>query len=101
MKIAPAAEIKAQFNAYLEAAADGPVIVIKNGKPVAVLLGVSDDDEIERLILAYSSRFRAMLDAAEQRICTIASLPHDRFWEQLDAEYAAVPAATAVAEAVS
>lgn len=36
MKIAPVAEIKAQFSSYVKEAADGPVVVTKNGKPVKV-----------------------------------------------------------------
>jgi prevent-host-death family protein len=32
MKIAPVAEIKAKFSAYLKASEEGPVIVTRNGK---------------------------------------------------------------------
>jgi hypothetical protein len=42
------------------------VIVTRNGRP-AVLLSV-DEDEIERLGLAYSPRFQRMLGAARQHI---------------------------------
>ena len=87
MKIAPVAEIKAQFSAYLKEAATGPVVVTKNGRPIAVLLGLTDQDEIERLVLAYSPKFQAMLDAAEARIRVTGGIPHDEFWQQLDAEY--------------
>ncbi len=38
MRIAPVAEIKACFSAYLKASTEGPVIVTKNGKPVAFIL---------------------------------------------------------------
>jgi prevent-host-death family protein len=88
MKIAPVAEIKAQFSSYLKAAATGPVVVTKNGKPIAVLLAMTDEDEIERLLLGYSPKFQAMLDAAEQRIRATGGILHDEFWQQLDAEYA-------------
>ncbi len=37
MKIAPVAEVKARFSAYLRRCQDGPVIITKNGRPVAVL----------------------------------------------------------------
>jgi prevent-host-death family protein len=87
MKIAPVAEIKAQFSAYLKEAATGPVVVTKNGRPIAVLLGVTNEDEIERLVLAYSPKFQAMLDAAEERIRVTGGIAHDEFWQQLDAEY--------------
>ncbi|NJR52126.1 MAG: type II toxin-antitoxin system Phd/YefM family antitoxin [Leptolyngbyaceae cyanobacterium CSU_1_3] len=65
MKIAPIAEIKAQLSAFIKASEEGPVVITKNGKAVAVLLGISDEDEIERLALAYSKKLRTFLDAAE------------------------------------
>ena len=61
MKIAPIAEIKAHFSTYLKESEKGPIVVTKNGKPVAVLLGLADEDEIERLIMAYSPKFQSIL----------------------------------------
>ena len=46
MKIAPVAEIKARFSSYLKQSERGPVIVTKNGRPVAVLVSVTDEDEL-------------------------------------------------------
>ena len=91
MKIAPIAEIKAQFSAFVKASEEGPVIVTKNGKPVAVLLGISDEDEIERLTVAYSKKLRALLDTAEKRIQVTGGIPHNELWQQVDAEYADKP----------
>ena len=48
MKIASVAEVKAQFSAYLKQSEEGPVIVTRNGKPVAALLAVRDEEELER-----------------------------------------------------
>jgi prevent-host-death family protein len=87
MKIAPIAQIKARFSAFVKAAEESPVIVTKNGKAVAVLLGISDEDEIERLTIAYSKKLRHVLDAAEKRMQEEGGIPHDRFWQQIDAEY--------------
>ena len=36
MKIAPVTDIKAHFSDYLKKSSEGPIIVTKNGKPVAV-----------------------------------------------------------------
>ncbi len=63
----------------------------KNGKPVAVLIGISDEDEIERLTVAYSKKLRALLDAAEKRTQVTGGIPHDELWQQVDAEYADRP----------
>ena len=64
MKIASIAEVKARLSAYLQASAKGPIVVTRNGKAVAVLIGVSDDEELERVLLAHSGKLRAILDAA-------------------------------------
>ena len=60
MKTASVAEIQSQFSDFLESSAGGPIVVTRNGKPVAVLVGVEDEDEIERLLMAYSPRMRAI-----------------------------------------
>jgi prevent-host-death family protein len=91
MKIAPIAEIKAQFSAFVKASEESPVIVTKNGKAVAVLLGISDEDEIERLTIAYSKKLRLVLDAAEKRIQEGGGIPHDALWQQIDTEYRNTP----------
>jgi len=83
MKIAPVAEIKARFSSYLEQCTKGPVIVTKNGRPAAVLLAVSDEEELERLVLAHTPRFRALLDSAEKRIKKSGGIKHKKFWEQM------------------
>ena len=84
MKIASVAEIKAQLSAYLKASATGPVVVTRNGKAVAVLLGVQDDEELERLLLAHSRKLRAILDAADRRIEAGAGIGHDEFWQEVE-----------------
>ncbi len=84
MKIASVADIKAHFSAYLRATARGPVIVTRSGRPVGVLLGVDDEEELERLVLAYSPRLRAILEAARQRIRAGAGVRHQDFWRELE-----------------
>src|SRR6516165_5405529 len=85
MKIASVAEVKAHLSSYLKASAAGPVVVTRNGKAVAVLLGVGDDEELERLLLAHSRKLRAILDAAERRIDEGAGIGHDEFWQRVEA----------------
>jgi prevent-host-death family protein len=86
MRIASVAEMKAQLSAYVKASEQGPVVVTRNGKPVAVLLGVEHEDELERLVLAYSKRFRSVLEAARQQIREGGGIPHDQFWQEVEAE---------------
>ena len=55
MKIIPLAQAKAQLSACVdEAATHGPIIITRNGKAAAVLLGAGDGDDLEGLILAHS-----------------------------------------------
>jgi prevent-host-death family protein len=81
MKIAPVADVKARFSRYLEDCAEGPVVVTKNGRPAAVLVAVSDEEELERLVLAHTPRFMALLDSAYERIRQGKSLTHRDFWK--------------------
>lgn len=86
MKIASVATIKAQLSAYLKAAQEGPVVVTRNGKPVAVILAVHDEEELERLLLAHSSKLQALLDAAEHRLHSAGGLRHEEFWTAVEAD---------------
>ena len=84
MKIASVADVKAKFSGYIKESELGPVIVTKNGKPVAVLLSITDEEEIERLILAYSPKFQQILKNAEQQVRNGQGLKHEDFWEELE-----------------
>lgn len=86
MKIASVADVKAHFSGYLKDSQHGPIVVTKNGKPVALLLSVSDDEEIERLILAYSPKFQGLLDLAEQQIREGKGMAHEDFWRAVEHE---------------
>jgi prevent-host-death family protein len=86
MKIASVADVKARLSAYLRDSREGPVVVTRNGKAVAVLLAVEDDDELERLVLAHSPKFRALLDKSRRQIQKSGGIPHERFWREVKAE---------------
>lgn len=88
MKIASVAEIKSQFSAFLKASEAGPVVVTRNGRPVAVIVGVQDEDEIERLLMAYSPRLQAILEASRTQIRKGDVLTHEEFWKQAEASRA-------------
>ncbi|MGA2034847.1 MAG: type II toxin-antitoxin system Phd/YefM family antitoxin [Thermoguttaceae bacterium] len=86
MKIVSVAEVKAHFSAYLKESREGPVIVTRNGKAVAVVLAVTDEDELERLVLAHSPKFQAMLDKSRRQIEESGGISHDVFWHEVEAE---------------
>jgi len=84
MKIAPVADVKSRFSAYLKASEEGPVIVTRNGKPVAVLLSMEDEEELERLILAYSPKFQSLLQKAKKEIQEGGGIAHRDFWQDIE-----------------
>jgi len=86
MRIAPIAEIKAHLSAYVKESEKGAVIVTKNGKPVAVLLGVTDEEEIERLVMAYSPKLQAVLARGRQQIQETGGIAHEDFWHEMESE---------------
>ena len=83
MKIASVAEIKARLSAYLKESRRGPVVVTRNGKAVAALVAVTDDDELERLVLAHSPKFQALLEKSRRDIEDKGAISHDKFWEEV------------------
>ena len=86
MKTASVADVQARLSDYLKATRQGPVVVTRNGKPVAVLLAVTDEEELERLALAHSPKFRAIVQKSMQQIQAGKGLPHEEFWRQIEAE---------------
>jgi prevent-host-death family protein len=76
--------MKAHFSAFLKATEQGPVVVTRNGKAVAMLVAVSDEEELERLRMACSPRLQAILEAARQRIQAGAGIPEKEFWAEVE-----------------
>jgi len=71
MKIAPLADVKARLRAYLDhAETEGPVVITRNGKPVAVLISPRDDADLETLVLSRSPRFQALLEKSRESVRT-------------------------------
>lgn len=86
MKTVSLADAKAGLASYVRECAKGecakgcPVVITRNGKAVAVLVSPNDDD-LERLILARSPRFQALLRKSERSIDAGRGLTRDQFWK--------------------
>jgi hypothetical protein len=52
---------------------------------------MTDEDEIERLVLAHSPRFQAILEASRQQFREGNWLSEEEFWREVEAEYAESP----------
>lgn len=82
MKTAPVADLKAHLSAYLEECeADGPIVITRDGKAIAVLLAPHDEDDLERILLGRSAPFQAMLNRSRQSIKDGKGLSESEFWK--------------------
>jgi len=82
MKIAPLADVKARLSAYLdECAAEGPIVITRNGKAAALLLVPRNDYDLERLMLACSPRFQAILNRSRKSLRHGKGLSEKDFWK--------------------
>ena len=86
MKTVSAAEVGSDFDVYLKASRKEPVVVTRNGKPVAVLMGTTGQDDLERLLMGHSPQLQAVLEASRRRFREGKGIPHDEFWKQVEAK---------------
>jgi prevent-host-death family protein len=84
VKTITAAKIAAQFNDFLEASRDQPVLITRNGKPVAILLAVQDKAEAEQLACRGSRSLRSVFEEAHQQIQNGGAIPQDQFWREVE-----------------
>jgi len=45
------------------------------------LVAVTDEEELERLVLAHTPRFMALLDSAHERVKKGQGMKHSGFWK--------------------
>ena len=72
MKTASASKVAAQFNDFLDASQEQPVLVTRNGKPVAVLMAVRNKAEAEQLA---ASPPRSLRSIFQKRLRKSSSRP--------------------------
>ncbi len=84
MKTASATKLAAQFNDYLEASREQPVLITRNGKAVAVLLAVHDKAEAEQIAAIRSRSLRSIFAEAHAQIQEGGGIPGDRFWREVE-----------------
>jgi prevent-host-death family protein len=81
MRIAPLADVKARLSAYIEESeTQGPVVITRNGKAVAVLVAAISDDDVESLVLARSPRLQKLLKKSQTSIKAGKGLSSKEFW---------------------
>jgi prevent-host-death family protein len=83
MKIAPLAEVKDRLSAYIDAARESAIVVTRNGKPVALLTPILEDDDLDSLLLAHDRKFIRLLERARERVRAGRYLTREQFWREL------------------
>lgn len=84
MKIAPLAEVKDRFSAYIEESRESPVVVTRNGRPVAMLISIEEEDDLDSLLLVHNPRFLQILDEARQRVRVTGGVSLEEFRRRLE-----------------
>ena len=88
MRSAPFADVQSRLSAYLdEARTTGPIVITRYGKAVAVLVAPVDADDLERMLLARSPRFQALLNKSRQSIKAGKGLSRDEFWKTVKQQH--------------
>ena len=55
----------------------------RNGKPVTVLISMEDEEELERIILAYSPRFQGLLEKSRNQIQDRGGISPQDSWKEV------------------
>jgi prevent-host-death family protein len=71
-------------NDYLEASREQPVLITRNGKPVAVLFAVRDRAEAEQLAVGRARSLRSIFEEAHEQIEKGGGIPPDQFWREVE-----------------
>jgi|SRR6266436_4692139 len=87
MKTASIADVKAKLGSYVKASKKSPVVITQNGKAIAAIIPVLHDDDLERLLMAYNPKLRAILEKSKAQIRAGLGIPHDEFWRRMEARY--------------
>jgi prevent-host-death family protein len=91
VKAVSAAKVSAQFDDYLAASREQPVLVTQNGKPIAVLLAVETKAEAEQAALGRRRSLRAVFQEAHEQLQKRGGIPHEQFWKQVEESRRAKP----------
>lgn len=83
MKTVALSEVEAKLNELASDSRGEPVLVTRDGLPVGILYAVADPDEMERLALSHSPKFRALLESGRQQAREGKGLTIDQFRKEL------------------
>jgi antitoxin (DNA-binding transcriptional repressor) of toxin-antitoxin stability system len=67
---------------------DSPVVVTRNGRPVALLIAITDEDDLDSLLLVHNPRFVQLLEEARERVRVTGGVLLAEMRRRLDVEAA-------------
>lgn len=74
MKIAGVREVKQNFSEYLSGLHHSPVIVTKNGRPLAGIVELTNEADLEAFLIANNPRIMRMID---RNAASLLEIPFD------------------------
>jgi prevent-host-death family protein len=76
--------VATQFYDFLEASREQPVLITRNGKPVAVLLAVQNKAEAEQIAAGRSRSLRSVFAEAHEQIQEGGGILCRQFWREVE-----------------
>ena len=68
MKIVPLAVVKDHFSSYIDESKESPIVVTRNGRPVAMLISINEEEDLDSILLSHNPRFIQLLEDARQHV---------------------------------
>ena len=84
MKLIPLSRAKNTLSQVVLDAAEGPLIITKNGVAAAVVIVPENEDDLERLVLYRSKKLHELLNARVAAAKDGARLGFDEFWAEVE-----------------
>jgi antitoxin (DNA-binding transcriptional repressor) of toxin-antitoxin stability system len=76
MKKATLEKVQAHLGDYVEVSAKQPVLILRDGEPVAMLVGLPRTKK-------RTVKLRDVLRRAWQEYAEYGGIPHDKFWQEM------------------
>jgi prevent-host-death family protein len=84
MKLISLSQAKNTLSQVVLDAAESPVIITKNGVAAAVVIVPENEDDLERLVLYRSKKFRNLLESRVKAALKGERVGFDDFWAEVE-----------------
>lgn len=84
MKLVPLSQVKDHFSAYIDESRESPIVVTRNGHPVAMIIAIEDEDDLDNMLLVHNQRFVQRLEEARERVRVTGGVSLADFRKEID-----------------